>query len=103
MARYRKKQGWFKVVEAIPLTRFNWSEMCDHAAVGKLSDGKPEGKHPTRPRDKLTLSIPTSEGLVIAYEHDWVIREFSGEISRCAPKIFKAAYQRVSNHTAVDG
>ena len=38
--KYRKKPV---VIEAIQLRWDTWSEMCDHAKVGKLTDGKPEG------------------------------------------------------------
>ena len=43
------------------------SEMCKVAGVGKLTDGKPEGK---QDGDKIGLNIPTLEGLMHADEND---------------------------------
>ena len=48
-----------------------WNEMCDHAGVGKLEDGKPQGR-----MDGLNigLDIPTEEGLLQAWENDYIVR-----------------------------
>ena len=38
--RFRKRPV---VIEAVELTWANWSEGCEFAGVGNLTDGKPEG------------------------------------------------------------
>jgi len=99
MPRFRKKPI---VIEAVQLTWGNWSEMCEHAGVGKLSDGKPEGcylgpdGHPRKGHevtDKMGLAIPTLEGVMIASEDDWVIRGVKGELYPCKSDIFAATYE----------
>jgi len=99
--KFRKKPV---VIEAVQLRRDTWSEMCEHAGVGKLVDGKPEGCYlgPNgQPRlghetsDKIGLLIPTLEGLMIAGELDWVIRGIKGELYPCKDEIFRATYEPV--------
>lgn len=81
--KYRKKPI---VIEAVQLLWKNWNEICDFAGVGKLTEGKPEGcyigpdgkenpdkKYDTT-TDKLGLHIPTLEGVMLATENDWIIR-----------------------------
>ena len=92
MAKYRKKPV---VIEAVQLLWDTWSEMCDHAGVGKLSDGKPEGFNPDGHADKIGLNIPTLEGLMTALEGDWVIKGIKGELHPCKPDIFEATYELV--------
>lgn len=102
MAKYRKKPV---VVEALQLRWDNWSEMCDHAGVGSLEDGKPEGiskdhatGEPFEHFDKGPgLAIPTNEGLMIASPLDWVIRGVAGELYPCKPDIFEATYELVQD------
>ena len=91
MAKFRKKPI---VIEAVQLRWDTWSEMCDHAGVGKLEDRKPEGK-----MDSLAigLDIPTEEGLMHASENDWIIRGVQGELYPCKPDIFEATYERVES------
>ncbi len=86
MAKYRKKPV---VIEAVQLRWDTWSEMCDHAGVGKLTDGKPEGQ---MSGEKISMAIPTLEGVMIANEDDWVIRGVAGELYPCKPDIFEATY-----------
>ena len=58
--KYRKKPV---VIEAVQLKWENWGDICDFVGVGKLSDGKPQGR--TEPNDDtLYLDIPTLEGLM---------------------------------------
>lgn len=117
--KYRKKPV---VIEAVQLRWDNWGEMCEHAGVGKLADGKPEGVW-VRPdgscywsdqaldKDipgalglallesqgvKMGLAIPTLEGLMVAREGDWVIRGVAGELYPCKPDIFEATYEPVT-------
>lgn len=91
MKKYRKKPV---VVEAMQLRWDTWSEMCDHVSVGKLSDGKPEGK--TGKNNTIGLAIPTLEGLMMAEENDWIIKGIKGELYPCKPDIFEATYEEVT-------
>lgn len=89
--KYRKKPV---VIEAVQLRWDNWSEMCEHAGVGLMVDGKPEGQY--GPDGKMiSLAIPTLEGVMIATENDWIIRGVKGELYPCKPDIFEATYEKV--------
>jgi len=99
--KYRKKPV---VIEAVRLGWDTWGEMCKHAGVGKLSDGKPEGCYlgeDGQPRtghettDKMGLLIPTLEGLMIGAQGDWIIKGIKGEIYPCKADIFEATYEKV--------
>ena len=90
MAEYRKKPV---VIEAVQLRWDTWDEMCEHAGVGKLIDGKPEGVF--GPDSEINLHIPTLEGLMVAEENDWVIRGVAGELYPCKPDIFALTYELV--------
>ena len=101
MAKFRKKPV---VIEAVQLLWSTWNEMCDHADVGKLSDGKPEGCYvgpDGKPAlldevtEKMGLMIPTLEGLMIGSEGDWIIKGVKGELYPCKPDIFEATYEPV--------
>ena len=89
--KYRKKPV---VIDAVQLKWDTWSEMCAHANVGKLIEGFPEGKIDG---EKIGMSIPTLEGLVIADENDWIIKGVKGEIYSCKPDIFEATYEKVKD------
>ena len=91
MAKYRKRPI---VIEAIQLRWDTWNEMCEFADVGKLSDGKPEGRMDAG--NRCGLDIPTLEGLMQASENDWVIRGVKGELYPCKPDIFEATYEPVA-------
>lgn len=90
MGKYRKKPV---VIEALQLRWDTWQEMCDHAGVGKLSDGKPEGT--MGENNACCMFIPTLEGLMRANENDWIIKGVKGEIYACKPDIFEATYEEV--------
>ena len=90
MKKYRKKPI---VIEAMQLQWDTWSEMCDFVGVGKLSDGKPEGK--MGENNTMGLAIPTLEGLMLAEENDWIIKGIKGEFYPCKPDIFDATYEEV--------
>ena len=104
MAKYRKKPV---VIEAVQLRWDTWDEMCDHAEVGELSDGKPEGcyLHPDGTTSVFTrggpvshvlgLLIPTLEGVMTARQDDFVIRGVKGELYPCKPDIFEQTYEPV--------
>jgi len=100
MAKYRKKPV---VVEAVQLLWGTWSEMCEHAGVGHLEDGKPSGIQvdsynqpiPFSGDGRIALAIPTLEGLMIGVEGDWIIRGVNGEIYPCKPDIFEKTYDLV--------
>jgi len=89
MAKYRKKPV---IIEAVQLRWDTWNEMCDHAGVGKLTEGKPEGR---QEEGKIQLAIPTLEGLMIGNEGDWIIKGVNGEIYPCKPDIFEKTYELV--------
>ena len=65
--------------------------MCDFADVGRLEDGKPQGK---QDGEAIGLDIPTLEGLMHASENDWIIRGVKGELYPCKPDIFEATYEK---------
>ena len=96
MLKYRKKPI---VVEAVQLRWDTWDEMCSHAGVGKLTDGKPEGtqKDPETgtalPDDGPGLLIPTLEGLMLGRPGDWIIKGVKGELYPCKPDVFEATYE----------
>ena len=90
MPKYRKKPV---VIEAVQLRWDTWSEMCDHADVGKLENGKPEGF--MGEECSIGLNIPTLEGLMKAEENDWVIKGVEGELYPCKPAIFEKTYELV--------
>lgn len=98
MAKYRKKPV---VIEAVQLTWANWSEICEFAGVGRLTDGKPEGCYIDRDGNPMTesylqtigLCIPTLEGLMIARQGDWIIKGVKGEFYPCKPDIFEETYE----------
>lgn len=91
MKKYRKKPV---VIEAVQLRWDTWQEMCDHAGVGKLEDGKPQGIEGL-PDNRIGMSIPTLEGVMTADENDWIIKGVKGEIYPCKPDIFEATYEEV--------
>ena len=97
--KFRKKPV---VIEAVQLRWDTWSEMCEHANVGKLADGKPqgcyvndEGQGQDSVTDRIGLWIPTLEGLMLGVENDWIIRGVKGELYPCKPDIFEATYEPV--------
>lgn len=104
MARFRKKPV---EIEAVQLLWETWSEMCEFAGVGKLTDGKPEGCYLTKDDARIPtedfpggdaeigLWIPTLEGLMVGKEGDWIIRGVAGELYPCKPEIFEATYEVV--------
>lgn len=112
MGKYRKKPV---VIEAIQVEWHNWSVICDFCDIGPLESGKPTGVW-VRPdgswtKDHLLVGqdapsvfiadytlgvlIPTLEGLMLAREHDWIIRGVQGELYPCKPDIFEATYEPV--------
>lgn len=91
MPKYRKKPV---VIEALQLRWDNWSEMCDFAGVGKLTDNKPEGG---QDGENITLNILTLEGLMVANQGDFIIRGIQGELYPCKPDIFAATYEAVDD------
>jgi hypothetical protein len=103
--QFRKKPI---VIEAVQLTWRTWNEMCDHADVGSMEDGKPTGgyaipgtfeftatEHQPTAEHVLALAIPTLEGVMIACEGDWIIKGVAGEFYPCKPDIFEATYEPV--------
>jgi len=99
--KFRKKPV---VIDAVQLTWANWSEICDHAGVGKLSEGKPEGCYVANDgtalpegqvSERMGLQIPTLEGVMLGTEGDWIIKGVKGEIYACKPDIFEITYEPV--------
>jgi len=91
MPKYRKKPV---VIEAVQLRWDTWNEMCEHADVGTLQEGKCSGI-PGLPDNKIGMHIPTNEGLMVASENDWIIKGVKGEFYPCKPDIFEATYEPV--------
>ena len=100
MPKFRKKPV---VIEAVQLRWDTWDEMCEHACVGHLSDGKPEGCYVDAAgmattdcaNNRMGLQIPTLEGVMLVAQDDWVIRGVKGELYPCKPDIFAATYEPV--------
>ncbi len=105
MSKYRKKPV---VVEAVQLLWSTWSEMCEHAKVGKLHEGSPEGCYvdvdgsvcvtdpgpaPDGAPSRIGLRIPTPEGIMLGVEGDWIIRGTRGELYPCKPDVFSDVYE----------
>jgi hypothetical protein len=90
MSKFRKMPV---IIEAVQLLWENWSEMCEHAGVGSLEDGKPQGK--LLEGNRMGMSIPTLEGVMEAQHGDWIIKGIQGEIYPCKPDIFEATYEAV--------
>jgi len=105
--KFRKKPV---IIEAVQLRWDNWSEMCEHAGVGYLSSGQPEGTYidaEGKPSEvpvsldfggqkgafKIGLLIPTLEGLMLGAEGDWIIKGIKGELYPCKPDIFEATHE----------
>jgi hypothetical protein len=105
MAYFRKRPV---EVEAVQLLWSTWSEMCDFAPVG---DGNGRGVYVSdaghieagadpefsdhKISDRIGLTIPTLEGVMLAVEGDWVIKGVAGEFYPCKPGIFDATYEPV--------
>ena len=99
--KFRKKPV---VIDAVQLRWDNWSEMCDFAGVGKLSDNKPTGcfidknGYPLPDgswSEEIGILIPTLEGLMVGRQNDWVIKGIKGELYPCKPDIFTETYEAV--------
>ncbi len=87
--KYRKKS---EVIEAVQLSWDTWNEMCDFVGVGKLVDGKAEGK---KVGEEIQLIIPTFGGLITAHEGDFVIKGAQGEFYLRKSDIFEQTHERV--------
>ena len=102
MSKFRKKPV---VIEAVQLRWATWSEMCDFANVGKLTNGKPAGggidadgvfqAGQAAYGDQIAMVIPTLEGVMIARQDDWIIKGVAGEFYLCKPDIFEQTYEAV--------
>lgn len=91
MAKFRKKPV---IIEAVQLRWDTWGEMCNHADVGGLSNGKPEGR---LDGEEIGMVIPTPEGVMRANENDWIIKGVEGELYPCKPDIFEVTYEPVES------
>jgi len=87
--KYRKRP---EIIEALQLRWDTWSEMRDFLKVGKLSDGKPEGKMDNL---QIGLDIPTSEGVMRASENDYVWKDLADELHVSKPNIFEKTYEKI--------
>jgi hypothetical protein len=98
--KFRKKPV---VIEAVQLRWDTWSEMCEHAGVGSLSNGKPQGVAVNLDNQiveagdgRIALAIPTTlEGVMVGVGGDWIIRGVAGELYPCKPEMFAATYEPV--------
>jgi len=104
MTRYRKKSV---VVEAVQLLWTTWTEMCEHAGVGKLTDGNgklqgcyvdAEGHVTEDTNGRIGLKIPTLEGVMLGVEGDWIVRGVKGELYPVKPDIFALTYERDADY-----
>ena len=93
MKKYRTKPV---TVEAVQLRWGTWEEMCEFAKVGKLDDGKPQGIKGL-PDSRIGMYIPTPEGVLVAEENDWIIKDASGGLSVCKSYIFEEIYEEVDD------
>lgn len=85
MAKYRKKPV---IIEA-----YQW---CNETAPQWINDAYREGKIIYREQaGQPLLEIYTLEGLMIAEEHDYIIKGVKGEIYPCKPDIFELTYEEV--------
>ena len=85
MAKYRKKP---LKVEAVQITK-EW-----------FSGGHPNPLHLVDRRIKIfpierRVEINTLEGVMVAWEGDWIITTIKGEVYPCKPYIFEATYEKV--------
>jgi len=103
MAKFRKKPV---VIDAVQLRWDTWGEMCEHAGVGKLTDGKPcrcyvgpdgQALPEGQTSEELGLLIPTLEGLMLARQNDFVIRGVKDELYPCHDEIFWMTYEPVGD------
>jgi len=100
--KFRKKPV---VIKAVQLRWDTWSEMCDHAGVGKLEDGEPSGCYVDAEGNgcegcpdadcRIGLWIPILDGLVLAVQDDWVVKDAKGKLYPVKPDIFEQTYEPV--------
>jgi len=90
--KYRKKRV---VIEALQLKWENWEDMCSFVGVGELVNNKPQGK--MLKGNKLSMDIPTIEGVMTAHEGDYIICGTKGEFYPCREDIFKEIYDEVDD------
>ncbi len=104
--KFRKKAV---VVEAVQLRWDTWTEMCEHADVGKFEDGKPEGcyidaewRRTEDTNGRIGLRIPFfgdahlsahREGL-LAVQDDWIVRDADG-LSVYKPDVFVTMFESI--------
>jgi hypothetical protein len=86
--KYRKKPV---VIEARQLTQDNMEEIAEWC-----NGGTREIKISNPPKPKA-LEIYTLEGIMDAWEGDYIIKGVKGEFYPCKPDIFKATYEKVKN------
>ena len=95
--KYRKKPV---VVEAVQLRWDTWSEMCEFAGVGKVSEGHPEGTmhdqngYPVADGE-IAMFVPTLNGVTLARQGDWIIKGPRGDVWPCKPVDFAETYEAV--------
>lgn len=96
---YRRK---VEPVQAVELQWENWSEVCEVAGVGRLSEGRPEGCYldedgePTEgPMIFLGLLIPSTGGLVVARQGQMIVKFNELTTSACDKDEFFNKYEPV--------
>ena len=78
------------VIDAIQFDGYNHTEIYEWSE-GNVKSAKPwkEGYY--------CLAIETLEGVMEAFEGDWIIRGVKGEYYPCKPDIFLMTYEPVEN------
>ena len=89
MAKYRKKPV---VIEAV-----QWNQCAKRTAFPDWFWDVFAFRPELMDAEKLTLTIPTLEGDMVAQDGDWIIRGVKGELYPCKPDIFEATYELVDD------
>src|SRR3990167_6684672 len=100
MARYRRKAV---IVEAFRYHRMfaDWPHWAKAELKHEMADGFIVARTDPRMRKILAyeddddLLIQTSEGMVLAKPGDYIVRDATGEIYPCEPKLFEKTHERV--------
>ncbi len=82
--KYRKKPV---VIEAEQLTKESCEDICDWVGDYLYSVDA------NLKKDTFSIKIKTANGIVKAYDKDWIIKGVMGEFYPCSPAAFKLSYE----------